>query len=81
MLISEAIDKVKKYYRGTVGGKPIDPNTTRDKVLWGNTDQELKAVVTCIYPSIDVIKKAIELNANLIISHEACFWNHGDHTD
>lgn len=81
MLIAEAIEKVKGFYRGTYKGQKIDMNTTRDKVLWGDINQELKGVVTCIYPSVDVIKKAIELNANLIISHEACFWNHGDHTE
>ncbi|MGN1344876.1 MAG: Nif3-like dinuclear metal center hexameric protein [Traorella sp.] len=81
MQIIEAIEKVKKYYRGTFLGKPIDLKTTRDKILWGNPNQELTGIVTCIYPSVDVIRKAIELNANFIITHEACFWNHGDHTD
>ena len=81
MLIAEAIERVKGFYRGTYKGQTIDMKTTRDKVLWGDINQELKGVVTCIYPSVDVIKKAIELKANLIISHEACFWNHGDHTE
>ncbi len=78
MLISEVIEKLKQYHQGY--GK-IDPATTRDQILYGNPDQECTGIVTCIWPSIQVIEKAIELNANLIVSHEALFWNHGDHQE
>ncbi len=78
MKISEIIEICKKNCEGW--GK-IDENTTRDKVLYGDTDKECTGIVTTIYPSINVIKKAHQLGANFIISHEACFWNHGDHTD
>ena len=78
MKISEVIEIVKKNCGGW--GK-IDDSTARYKVLYGETDKECTGIVTTIYPSINVIKKAHQLGANLIISHEACFWNHGDHTD
>lgn len=81
MKISEAIAKVKAYHKGTVMGQPIDETKTRDKILFGNPDQELKGIVTTCYASVEVIEKAIDLGANLIIAHEALFWNHGDHTD
>lgn len=81
MLISEVIQNVKNYCKGTYHGLPIDDNTTRDKILYGNPNQECKGIVTTIYASVDVIKKAHELNANFIIVHEALFYNHGDHQD
>lgn len=82
MLISEVIDGVKRYCRGIdPKGDPIGDATTRDQVLWGKTERECTGIVTCIWASADVIREARSLGANLIISHEALFWNHGDHTD
>ena len=78
MKICDIIETIKKNCQGY--GK-IDEVKTRDQVLWGSTDKECTGIVCTIYASIDVIKKAHELGANFIISHEACFWNHGDHTD
>ena len=83
MLISEVIQRVKDYSGGidSFTGKPIDEETTRDKVLYGDTAQECTGIVTCIWPTVDIIKRARELGANCIISHEAICWNHGDHQD
>lgn len=83
MLISEAIQKVKDYCSGidSFTGKPIDDATSRDQVLYGATDQECTGIVTCIWPTVDIIRRAQDLGANFIISHEAIFWNHGDHQD
>ena len=78
MKISEVIETVKKNCRGY---GHIDDTNTRDNVLYGETDKECTGIVTTIYASMDVIKKAHKLGANLIISHEACFWNHRDHID
>ncbi|MBE6126027.1 MAG: hypothetical protein E7186_06810 [Erysipelotrichaceae bacterium] len=78
MKISEIIEIVKKNCKGY---GEIDDEKTRDKVLYGETDKECTGIVTTIYASVDVIRKAHELGANFIIAHEACFWNHGDHTD
>ena len=36
--------------------------------------------MTTCFASADVIRQAHALGANLIICHEALFWNHGDHT-
>lgn len=83
MNISEAIDAVKAYCSqvDAFSGKPIEAETTRDQVLYGDVSQECTGIVTCIWATVDVIRKAQELGANLIISHEALFWNHGDHQD
>lgn len=81
MLIGEVIDRVKAYCEGTLDGRPIDDATTRDKVLWGATDVECTGIVTTCFASADVIREAAARGANLVICHEALFWNHGDHTD
>lgn len=81
MLISEAIAKIKAFSGGCDvlgGGKPIDPIKTRDQVLYGSVNQELTGIVSCIWPSTEIVREAQRLGANLIISHEAIFWNHGD---
>lgn len=47
---------------------------TRDKLIYGNPEKELKKVaVTCI-ATIDVIKAAAEWGADLIITHEPTFF-------
>ncbi len=82
MKIQEVIDKMKAYHYGKdKDGNRIDDTNTRDKVLYGDTDKECTGIITTCFASVEVIKRAIELNCNLIISHEALFWNHGDHTD
>ena len=82
MRISEVIQKIKDYHYGLdASGKPIDETKTRDKVLFGDTDKECTGIVTTCFASAEVIRKAIDLGCNLIICHEALFWNHGDHTD
>ena len=78
MKISEVIETVKRNCKGY---GVIDDKTTRDQVLYGETNKECTGIVTTIYASVDVIRKAHKLGANFIIAHEACFWNHGDHTD
>lgn len=81
MLISEVIQNMKNYCRGSWMGKQIDDATTRDKILYGDPEKECTGIVTTIYASVDVIKKAHELGANLIIAHEALLWNRGDKRD
>lgn len=79
MLISEVIDGVKAYCGHDWDG-PIMDDTTRDQVLWGPVDVECTGIVTTCFASADVIRQAHARGANLIICHEALFWNHGDHT-
>lgn len=43
-------------------------------------DRACTGIVTCIWATADVIREAHRRGANLVISHEALFWNHGDHT-
>lgn len=77
MEIIDIIHKMKAYHKGD----GINEATTRDKILYGDAYKECTGIVTTCWATSDVIKKAHDLGANLIICHEALFWNHGDHID
>lgn len=49
-----------------------------DRLRAGVPDQQVTGIVTTTFPSIAVIKKAIKAGANMIISHEAAFYNNDD---
>ncbi len=69
MKIKEAKDRIYKWH------EPFqDHEGGRDKILAGDADQELTGVVVTQCATYDVVKKAIELGANLIISHESIFF-------
>lgn len=79
MKINDVIARIKQYYKGS---SAIDNGDTRDKILYGNNiEEQCTGIVTTQWASIHVIKKAINCGANLIICHEALFWNHGDKTE
>lgn len=77
MLISKVINNIKQ---NCTGYGSIDDSKSRDQILFGSTDKECTGIVFCLWANKTVIERAHALNANLIISHEALFWNHGDHT-
>jgi putative NIF3 family GTP cyclohydrolase 1 type 2 len=54
---------------------------TVDTVKSGDPEQPVTGIVTTMFATIDVIRKAIELKANLIIAHEPTFYNHLDETN
>lgn len=81
MKIKTVIENMKAYHKGELEGKKIDEETTRDKILYGNSDVECTGIVTTCWATVDVIKQTAAMGANLIIAHEALFWNHGDHID
>ena len=58
----------------------IYPKTV-DTVKSSNADQPVKGVVTTFMANAEVIKKAIDLGANLIVTHEPTYYNHEDNTD
>lgn len=77
MLISEVIDRIKKFHKYDPS---IKEETTRDQVLFGSTSKECTGVAITVWADIEVIKKAHQDGVNFIIVHEALFWNHGDKT-
>ena len=54
---------------------------TVDTIKIGSRDTVVTGIVTTMFPSIAIIKKAIELKANLIIPHEPTFYSGQDDTD
>jgi putative NIF3 family GTP cyclohydrolase 1 type 2 len=75
LTIQKAIDTVVT----SIPGAPF-PDTV-DVVKLGDTQQNLTGVVITFLATCHVIAQAIQLGANLIITHEPTFYNHRDSTD
>ena len=54
---------------------------TVDTIKIGSRDTVVTGVVTTMFTTMEIIKKAIELKANLIIPHEPTFFSGQDDTD
>ena len=89
-LIGHAADFVKKpesytvkqiidLFMKQVPGAPFA--NTVDTLKSGSPDTVVTGIVTTMFATIDVIRKAIDLGANFIIAHEPTFYNHLDATD
>ena len=59
------------------GGKKTD---TVDTLKSGSPDTVVTGILTTMFATIDMIRKAIDLGANFIIAHEPTFYNHRDDT-
>jgi putative NIF3 family GTP cyclohydrolase 1 type 2 len=70
----EVIDLIIKQ----VGIEPI-PNTV-DVIKTGDPAAPVTGIVTTMFATMDVLKKAVALNCNLIVCHEPVFYNHRDDT-
>jgi putative NIF3 family GTP cyclohydrolase 1 type 2 len=53
-------------------------SSTVDTIKAGSPDTVVTGIVTTMFATIDVIRKAIDLGANFIIAHEPTFYNHTD---
>jgi putative NIF3 family GTP cyclohydrolase 1 type 2 len=53
---------------------------TVDTLKSGNRDIKVSGIVTTMFATVEVIRKTIALNAQLIIAHEPTFYNHLDDT-
>ena len=62
MLISQLIEELDVY-----------PNDC-DTVKFGNPNQEITGIVVTMWATPNVIRRAVELGANLIITHEPTFY-------
>jgi len=56
-------------------------NKTVDTFKAGDPDIEVTGIATTFIVTMDVLKKAVALNCNLIITHEPTFYNHLDEVD
>jgi putative NIF3 family GTP cyclohydrolase 1 type 2 len=73
LTVQQLIDLILKEIPGTV------PSTV-DTIKVGNPNQKVTGVVTSMFPTIEVIRKTIEQQANFLIVHEPSFYNHLDDT-
>jgi Uncharacterized conserved protein len=78
--INNIITTINKKHNHIWNGRKVE-EIGSDKILYGDANQKCTGIVVTCWASIGVIKEAIKLGANLIIAHEAMFYNHGDHTD
>lgn len=54
---------------------------TRDRVLFGDDDQEVKKIGVCWVATNKVIEQALEKGINFIVSHENIFYTTGTHLE
>jgi putative NIF3 family GTP cyclohydrolase 1 type 2 len=74
-----SIQQVMDMILRSVPGAPFQQ--TVDTIKAGDTNQPVTGIVTTMFATVDVIRKAISLKANFIIAHEPTFYNHTDSTD
>ena len=72
MKIKEVIEKILAYHPHLEGYHGCDDYKS------GDPEMECTGIVTALTPNIVVIRKAIELNANLIVVHEPTYYTSQD---
>jgi putative NIF3 family GTP cyclohydrolase 1 type 2 len=72
------VQQIINLVLNAIPGVSIDK--TVDTLKAGTPDLEVTGIVTTMFATIEVIRKAIELKANFIIVHEPTFYNHLDET-
>jgi putative NIF3 family GTP cyclohydrolase 1 type 2 len=72
MKIIDVIEKIKQCH------VPIDEAHTCDTVKFGDTEQECTGIVTTVCATVQVIRQAAAVGANLIICHEPLFYSNED---
>jgi len=61
------------------GATPV-PNTV-DVIKEGSPETTVTGIATCMFATMEVLKRAVEKNCNLIIVHEPLYYNHLDKTE
>jgi putative NIF3 family GTP cyclohydrolase 1 type 2 len=70
----QVIDKIKAQI-----GAPVDPATV-DTFKAGDPRTPVTGIATTFLDTYDVLREAVAMGANLIITHEPTFYNHLDQT-
>jgi putative NIF3 family GTP cyclohydrolase 1 type 2 len=73
--IQQAIDRIKAAVPAHAVADTVDT------VKAGDASKPLRAIVTTFLASSEVIQKAADTGANLVITHEPVFYNHRDQTE
>lgn len=77
MKVQHIIDRMIKK----TGVEPLPADKTCDHIMIGSGDMEVKGIVSTFMATVEVIRKAIELDANFIITHEPTWFTGKDGTD
>jgi putative NIF3 family GTP cyclohydrolase 1 type 2 len=72
LTVQQIIDIILKNYQG----EPI--RNTNDTIKAGSADLIVSGVVTTMFPTVEVIKKAHNIGANFLIVHEPTYYNGSD---
>lgn len=75
---SWTVGQIMDLFISEVPGAPF--GQTVDTLKAGDRDIRVTGIVTTMFATLEVIQKAIELNANFIIAHEPTYYNHLDDT-
>jgi len=78
-IIRTTVGQVMDRFISQIPGAPF-PDTV-DTLKSGDRSIEVTGIVTTMFATIEVIKRAIAIGANFIIAHEPTFYNHADATD
>ena len=73
--VGEVIDRIKENVTCEWQSQTVDNLKT------GSLDQPVTGIATTFLSTLEVLKKAKELNINLIITHEPTFYNHFDNQE
>jgi len=74
---TKASDVIESIIKKT--GAPTLAKTV-DVIKAGDPQTSVKGIVTTMFATMEVMKKAVEMNCNLIIAHEPLYYNHLDET-
>lgn len=77
MTVREVINRIIEK----TGMEPLPQDKTCDQLMTGSPDTEVTKIVTTFMATAEVIKKAIEIGANMIITHEPTWFTGADNTD
>jgi hypothetical protein len=77
--VARTIQEVLDTILAAVPGAPF-PGTV-DTVKAGDPSREVTGIVVAFLATCEVVEKAVQLGANLIIAHEPVFYNNLDATD
>ncbi|MBA4851269.1 Nif3-like dinuclear metal center hexameric protein [Emticicia sp. BO119] len=72
LTVQQIIDTILKNY----AGEPI--KNTNDTIKAGSADMVVTGIVTTMFPTVEVIRKAHDIGANFLIVHEPTYYNGSD---
>jgi putative NIF3 family GTP cyclohydrolase 1 type 2 len=73
------VGQIMDKFISQIPGAPF--SDTVDTLKAGDRSIKVTGIVTTMFATIEVIRKAVALGANFIIAHEPTFYNHADATD